>query len=171
MQGEDGAWLLHAYDAQRGLWHTEDATHATHFARCSGNLYFLNDAGEIWITGNIQDPPAGTTLEEPVPWRAEFGDFVDKNPDKKGISKIQIRLELDEGAEVQVYIQFDATGEWIKVNGALGEGAKRSYYLPIIPRRADHYRLRLDGTGGCRVYSMVREYYDGSALKSQKGRQ
>ena len=70
---------------------------------------------------------------------------------------------------MQVYIQFDATGEWIKVNGALGEGAKRSYYLPIIPRRADHYRLRLDGTGGCRVYSMVREYYDGSALKSQKG--
>ena len=171
MQGEDGAWLLHVYDAQRGLWHTEDATHATHFARCDGNLYFLNDAGEIWITGNIQDPPAGTTLEGPVPWRAEFGDFVDKNPDKKGVSKIQIRLELDEGAEVQVYIQFDTTGEWLKVNGALGEGVKRSYYLPIIPRRGDHYRLRLDGTGGCRVYSLVREYYDGSALKSQVGRQ
>ena len=171
MQGENGAWLLHVYDAQRGMWHTEDATHATHFARYDGNLYFLNDAGEIWITGNIQDPPAEAEPEGKVEWAAEFGDFTDDNPDKKGVSKIQIRLELDEGAEVQVYIQFDTTGEWLKVNGALGEGVKRSYYLPIIPRRGDHYRLRMVGTGGCRVYSVVREYYDGSALKSQRGRQ
>lgn len=171
MQGENGAWLLHVYDAQRGLWHTEDTTHATHFARYDGNLYFLNDAGEIWITGNIQDPPAEAEPEGQVEWAAEFGDFTDDNPDKKGVSKIQIRLELDEGAEVQVYIQFDTTGEWLKVNGALREGVKRSYYLPIIPRRGDHYRLRMVGTGGCRVYSMVREYYDGSALKSQRGRQ
>ena len=170
MQGENGAWLLHVYDAQRGMWHTEDATHATHFARQDGNLYMLTDQGEIWMEGNIQDPPEGVTPEGAVAWMAEFGDFTDDDPNKKGVSKIQIRLELDEGATVEVYLQFDTDGQWQRVNGALGEGVKRSYYLPIIPRRGDHYRMRLQGAGGCRIYSLVREFYSGSELKSTKGR-
>ena len=122
--------------------------------------------------------PAGTQRKR-FPWGedeqrnewAEFGDFVENSPNKKGVSKLQVRLELDEGAEVQALIQFDSDGEWRKVNGVLGEGPKRSYYLPIIPRRGDHYRLRLEGRGGCRVYSLVREYYTGSELKSKPGRQ
>lgn len=170
MAGEDGEHRLHVYDTQRGLWHTEDRTRATHFARWGGNLYFLNGKGEIWITGNIQNPPESTE-EEAVSWWAEFGDFVEDNPNKKGVSKIQIRLELDEGAEVQALIQFDSDGEWRQAGGVLREGPKRSYYLPIIPRRGDHYRLRLEGRGGCRVYSMAREYYSGSELKSKPGRQ
>lgn len=170
MRGADGAWRLHVYDAQRGLWHTEDETHATHFARQDGNLYMLTDQGEIWMEGNIQDPPEGATPEGAVAWMAEFGDFTDDDPNKKGVSKIQIRLELDEGATVEVYLQFDTDGQWQRVNGALGEGVKRSYYLPIIPRRGDHYRMRLQGAGGCRIYSLVREFYSGSELKSTKGR-
>lgn len=168
MQGEDG-WLLHVYDARRGLWHTEDETHATHFARQGGNLYMLTDQGEIWMVGNIQNPPENVAPEGDVAWMAEFGDFTDDDPNKKGVSKLQMRLELDEGAEVEVYLQFDSDGTWMKVNGALGEVSKRSYYLPIIPRRGDHYRLKLVGTGGCRVYSLVREYYSGSELKSRPG--
>ena len=198
MSGEDGEHRLYVYDTQRRLWHTEDHTQATHFARWGGNLYFLNDKGEIWW----ENPPLGSppepsasgsggertssamselspeggsegygAYEDDVPWWVEFGDFTENDPNKKGVSKIQIRLELDQGAEVRVLIQFDTDGEWRKVNGALGEGVKRSYYLPIIPHRGDHYRLRLEGVGGCRVYSLAREYYSGSELKSKPGRQ
>ena len=129
----------------------------------------LTDQGEIWMVGNIQNPPENVAPEGDVAWMAEFGDFTDDDPNKKGVSKLQMRLELDEGAEVEVYLQFDSDGTWMKVNGALGEVSKRSYYLPIIPRRGDHYRLKLVGTGGCRVYSLVREYYSGSELKSRPG--
>ena len=48
---------------------------------------------------------------------------------------------------------------------------KRSFYLPIIPRRSDHFRIRFSGTGGWRLYSLVRESYSGSELKSTRGRQ
>ena len=171
VQGEDGAWKLHVYDTQKGMWHTEDGQHITHFARHEGNLYFLNAEGEIWITGNITQPPAEAAPEGEVEWMAEFGDFTEGDPNKKGVSKLQLRLELDEGATVQCYLQFDTDGSWQRVNGALGEGVKRSYYLPIIPRRGDHYRLKLEGTGGCRIYSLAREYYSGSELKSRPGRQ
>ena len=170
MQDESGSWGLYVYDTQRGLWHKEDSSHITHFARWAGNLYMLTDQGELWIAGNAQDPPGDVQQEAPVEWFAEFADFTEEDPNKKGVSKIQIRLELEEDATVQVFIMFDSDGEWLRVNGAIGEGAKRSYYLPIVPRRSDHYRLKLVGTGGCRIFSLVREYYTGSELRSKAGR-
>ncbi len=186
MKDSEG-WKLDVYDVRRGMWHTEDETHATHFARWEGNTYFLTEEGEIWITGNTQNPPEEAEPEKSVPWEAEFGDFVEDSPDKKGISKVQIRLELEEGASATVWMLFDTTGEWLKVaelpanvyhkgissasgGEASGPHLKRSYYLPIVPRRADHYRLKLEGTGTCRVHSIAREYYRGSELRSQPGR-
>ena len=76
-----------------------------------------------------------------------------------------LRLELEDGASCQVYIQFDSDGVWRQVRQAIGEGAKRSYCLPIVPRRADHYRLKITGTGGCRIFSMAREFYVSSAVR------
>lgn len=156
------------YDAQRGLWHIEDETEIIGFCRFNGNTYFLETGGGIYLTGTILGSEGDE--EADFDWAAEFGDFTDDDPNKKGVSKLQIRLELDEGAECTVYLQFDTTGDWIQAGQALQAGVKRSYYLPIIPRRGDHYRMKIEGTGGCRIYSLAREYYDGSELKSLPGR-
>ena len=209
MQGDSHFFV---YDTLRGLWHEEDDTRAVHFAYAEGNLFFLNDRGEIWITGNIQDPPAPPEPEpeeeteaendedpeeeeqngegpeeeeamedegpaegeeeEDFSWEAEFTDFTEGDPDAKDVRKIHIRLELDEDAECSVWIQMDSDGEWYQPqDGSLKEEKKRSYYLAIIPRRADHYRLKLTGRGGCRVYSITREYSIGSPFKTLPGRQ
>jgi len=170
MKGQDGKYRLYVFDTQLATWHIEDETRVTHFARHDGNLYYLNDKGEIWITGTIQDPPEGAQEEGAVEWMAEFTDFTEEDPNKKGLSKLQLRLDLEEGATAQVWLQFDSDGQWMLVSTLEGEGSKRSYYLPIVPRRCDHYRVKLTGTGGCRIYSMVREFYSGSELKSKTGR-
>lgn len=172
MQDGEGGWHLFVYDTQRGLWHEEDETHATHFAYSDGNLYYLGSDNAIWITGNIQDAPSEAEEEDAFTWNAEFTDFTDDSPNKKGISKIQIRLELDAGASCTVKLQLDSSGTWITPQGGtLTEKKKRSNTLAIIPQRADHYRIRLEGKGGCRIYSITREYYQGSELKSSPGRQ
>ena len=50
-------------------------------------------------------------------------------------------------------------------SGGISEAEKkRSFYLPIVPRRCDHFRIRMTGSGGCRLYSLVREVYTGSEL-------
>lgn len=170
MEESSGAWGLYVYDTQKGLWHKEDESHVTHFARWAGNLYMLTQEGDLWIIGNAQDPPTDATEEDTLEWFVEFADFTDEDPNKKGVSKIQIRLELEDSATVQVWLMFDSDGQWHKVSTVIGEGIKRSYYLPITPRRSDHYRLKLTGTGTCRIFSLVREYYIGSELKSKTGR-
>ena len=170
MAGEDGRHLLYVYDTQQGMWHKEDLVQATHFASFNGNLYMLTAAGDLLVIGDIHNPPADAVEEDAVTWMAEFSDFTEEDPNKKGVSKLQIRLELEEGATVQALLQFDSDGVWRPAGKAMGEGTKRSYYLPVIPRRCDHYRLKLTGTGGCVIHSITRETYSGSEFKSTYGR-
>ena len=170
MEDENGEAWLYVYDTQRRTWHKEDQTRVTHFAMWKGNLYYLNDKGEIWITGTIQDPPQDSQEEIAFDFMVEFTDFTDDDPNKKGVEKLQLRVELDPGACMIVMIQFDSDGCWRRVKELMGHDPKRSFLLPIVPRRCDHYRIRLEGTGGCRIYSLAREYYSGSELKSKQGR-
>lgn len=170
MTGEDGETWLYVYDTQRGMWHREDQTRATHFAYWDGNLYMLNDKGEIWTVGNTAGVPDGAQEEATIPWEIEFSDFMENDPNKKGVGKLQVRLELEKDATFEVWMQFDSDGNWHLVKSLVGTAPKRSYYLPLVPRRCDHYRVRLQGTGMCRVYSVAREYYPGSEYKSTRGR-
>ena len=67
-------------------------------------------------------------------------------------------------------MRFDSDGEWKDVS-TLSATVKRSFYLPIIPRRSDHFQIKITGTGQWKLYSLVRESYSGSELKSTPGRQ
>lgn len=171
-QDAANAWHLCVYDTRRGMWHAEDETQAVGFCWLHGDTYMLDAAGKMHLIGSILG--SGGTPEADFSWRAEFSDFIDSagssryndSPNKKGVSKIQIRLELDQNATATVYLQFDSSGTWVQAGQALAAGVKRSYYLPIIPRRGDHYRLKIEGTGGCRIYSITREFYGGSELDS-----
>lgn len=171
MQDQDGGQHLFVYDMQRGLWHEEDETEVLAFAELEGVLYALERSGRILILRYGTECPESEE-ENAFTWCAEFADFTDDSPNKKGLTKMQIRLELEEGAKCTVYVQTDSSGEWIMPQGGeIEEQVKRSYTLAIIPVRADHYRIRLEGTGGCKVYSIARDTYAGSEYRSQPGRQ
>ena len=161
--GVSGAGLLYVYDARLGTWHIEDDIGAKQFAFWRGGLYALCESGEVWrvsgAPGGIPEEPEGGAA-----WYAEFADWSDGSPDRKGITKVQLRLELDEGADAKVHYMADSDGVWREVLWSFKPARKRSYYLPVIPRRADHYRIRVSGTGGCRVHSVSRERYQGSGL-------
>lgn len=165
MEEIGSGWGLYAYDTRTNLWHQEDETHATHFAKCDGQLYMLTAEGEIWLMGNVQEVPEGAEPEEDFPWMVEFADFTEDSWEKKGVGKLMIRMELEEDASVEVWIQFDC-GDWKQIWSATSEGEKRSWYLPVIPRRCDSYRVRIKGTGGARIFTMTREYFRSTPFRS-----
>ena len=169
MENSQGSYDLFVFDTRTSLWHKEDDLEAVGFG-WNTELYFLSADGKLWINGNARTVPESATSEGPVESVAEFGDFVEDDPNKKGTAKIQIRIELDAGAQVKFYMQFDSDEVWREVT-TLTATVKRSFYLPIIPRRSDHFQIKITGTGGWRLYSLVRESYSGSELKSTPGRQ
>ena len=163
-----GAHTLFVYDTQKGVWHKEDSLEAVGFG-WDTELYFLGADGRLWLNGNTRTVPEDAAPEGAVESMAEFADFTEGDANKKGTAKLQVRMELDAGASVKIEMQFDSDGEWREVT-TLSATVKRSFYLPIIPRRSDHFRIRFSGTGGWRLYSLVRESYSGSELKSRPGR-
>lgn len=152
-----GGGALFRYDTQRGLWTKESSHKICCMTAMDGVVYALDDGGQIETlnaTIGPEDP------EEAFDSFAEFGDFTDGHMNRKGVSRLQLRLEVSEGASVAIYIQYDSSGQWRKIK-SVSAGKKRSVYLPIIPRRCDHYRIKLMGYGEWKLHSMVRERYHG----------
>lgn len=153
-----GGRSLYVYDALRQVWHREDETEARAFAPgAAGSVECLTAEGVLWST----DVSGGGTAEGPVSWYAEFGDSTQRSPNKKGIGKLLLRLEAGENSSVRVLIRYDSSGVWETV-AEMTPGAKGSRYLPVVPRRCDHFRLRLTGTGPCILHSLTAETYEGS---------
>lgn len=134
MENMDGAFSLFVFDTRLNQWHKEDSLEAVGFA-WNTELYFLSADGKLWMNGNAREAPEDAVKEGPVESMAEFGDFVEGNPNKKGTGKLQIRMELDAGASVKIEMEFDSDGVWRPVD-TLTTTVKRSFYLPIIPAEA-----------------------------------
>ena len=155
MRRSDGTYHLFVYDTARGMWHKEDETQAVQFASYDGNLFFLHK-------GKIQSV-LGTDTKERVRWMAETGLLATESPDKKYIAGLDIRLSLSVSSEIDFYIEYDSSGEWEHLQTVIGNGTG-SFSVPIRPRRCDHLRLRIEGKGDAKIFSICKTMEEGSAV-------
>lgn len=142
-------------DTSTGMWHREDDPEADSFAGDYQSLYFCSGS-DIW------QPESGGA--ETISWYAETGDIGLGEPGTKYISRLVLRFRLEIGAWVDVYVSYDSTGIWEHKGHLQGGCFLRSATLPIIPKRCDHMRIRLEGTGMVRIYSMGKQYEEGSDI-------
>jgi hypothetical protein len=84
-------------------------------------------------------------------------------PDKKYISSIVVRMSLAIGSVVNFYAQYDSYGEWVSLASVTGTHL-RSFSLPIRPQRCDHFRLRIEGRGDAKIYSITKTIEQGSDI-------
>lgn len=161
MKREDGTWDFFAYDLTRRMWHLEDNTHASMFTFLSGKLIYI-DAGvnKVYIIDADKD---FIPEDMPILWSATFGEYDEYLENNKIYSKIQMRFEMEDQAELSVLISVD-DGPWELVSH-LYTDKRRSMYLPIVPRRCDKFRLKLSGKGRTKIESIVRLCRQGSGIK------
>ena len=143
---------LFVFDPRYNTWHREDDTQAVGFG-WQGKLYMATAT-------NIYAINDGT---ETISWKYETNDLYENDTNMKAVGKFLIRTELEQGASLKIEIKYDG-GEW-KTIANITAAAKTSYYLPVIPRRCDMYRLRLSGKGDVTLHSMAREAIHGSPIK------
>ncbi len=154
---EDGTenYHLFVYDAKLGLWHREDQSKVEHFCTCD-NVLYLAIGGMILIA-------TGNSGEERVRWKAETGVIGVDSPDKKRLSRISVRLSAEAGSEVQIFADYDSAGEWVCVF-SLNTATLKSVTVPIRTRRHDHLRLRIEGEGDAKIYSITKTMEQGSDI-------
>ena len=153
-QVDTDAWHFFVYDTQRGLWHREDDLQALWLCTYDDQVYCVPaDRRQILTLRGGGD-------EEQVAWVAETGDLCLELTDSKYITRLDLRLALEQDASVTVRLCYDGLDAWEDVYTLRGLGLQ-SVVLPILPRRCDHLRLRLEGTGSAKVYSITRTVEQG----------
>ena len=153
----DGNWNLLVYDTGKRMWHREDAFHVVQFTAWQGELYAIDYAGGRIVTMLGSGEPA----EQQIPWGVETGELGLSSADMKYISRVVIRLSMEAGSVVRVYGRYDLDEEWQEV-AAIRAQQLRSFSLPIRPRRCDHMKLRIEGEGPVKIYSITKTVEQGS---------
>ena len=150
-------WHLFVYDTQKALWHKEDNTRVDVFCSCRDELYFIDhyDRKIKTMFGS------GDRDVSYVEWMAETGVIGTAYPDKKYITKLNVRMSLDIGTRVFFYIQYDSSDDWQYLFTMDGT-TLRSFTVPIRPKRCDHLKLRIDGYGEAKIYSISKTLEIGS---------
>lgn len=157
MKDNEG-YHLFVYDTSKGMWHKEDDFRAVHFCSCGDELYAVNTDGKI-----VTMLGSGNQDQEDVEWMVETGELMLSSPDMKYISRLTVRMSLDIGASVEFLAQYDLSDEWIPIATMHGTSL-RSFSVPIRPRRCDHMKLRIVGTGNGKIYSITKTIEQGSEL-------
>lgn len=157
MKNASEIYNLFVYDTAKGMWHKEDDLQADCFCSCRGEMYAISNGKIITMLGS------GTQDTELVEWMAETGEIGISSPDMKYISRLTVRMSLDIGAVVNIYAQYDLDDEWVHLCELEGTSL-RSFSIPIRPRRCDHMKLRFEGEGMCKIYSITKTIEQGSEL-------
>lgn len=168
MQDEYGAWAMMVYDGRTGLWHREDETHAEYFASYDDDMFFINedDKGLYSVNGSEAYKDDAVFKEETsYEWSAVSAPIGLDSPDQKYISKIQLRIQVEEGALFRVEVQYEGemhrgSIEW-KELFRINPLYRRSYTIPLIPRRCDTMRIRISGYGKFILYSISKTIEQG----------
>lgn len=157
MADGDGQWHLFVYDRSKGLVHREDGTRALAFSRCGGELYYIDgDTNLLMCVGGTD----GETENE-INWRADTGVMGYTTTEQKYVGRFDLRMKLDAGAWAEVFVEYDSDGVWHSAGRMEGVGLN-SFMLPVRLRRCDHFRIRLQGCGGMRLYSFAKLFEKGS---------
>ena len=157
MRDSNKKWHLFVYDALKGYWHHEDDTNALQFARCNGELYYIDTVSKrlMCVSGS-----EGTT-ENTVEWMAMTGLMGYTTVEHKYISRFNLRMRLPVGSSMDIYIQYDSDGEWHHAGHINGTGTK-TFMIPVRPRRCDHFQIKMEGKGDVRIYSFAKILERGS---------
>ena len=157
MKDAMNAWHLFVYDTAKGMWHKEDNLHASAFCSCRGEMYAIDADGQNIITML----GSGEEDSDPVTWKVETGELGISSPDMKYISRLTIRMSMDLDSKAEVYGQYDMSDEWVHICTIFGTSL-RSFAIPIKPRRCDYMKLKIEGYGGMKIYSITKTIEQGS---------
>lgn len=149
MRDKDQNWNLFVFDTRKGLWHREDASNAQLFATMHGDMYCVIDGELVCVNGSGGDP------EGSFEWSATFGVYGYETEAQKYLSRFNIRAQLDADAWMKMEIMYDSDGEWVD-EGTVRCPMRRTFMIPVIPRRCDHCQIRLSGKGAATIYSIAR---------------
>lgn len=165
MKDREGKSHLFVYDQKTNIWCKEDNTDVLYFCKHGDDLYYIDVANNQMksVAGTLPYDVAEKKSEDRFDWFVESGNIGYNSPDNKYMARINVRIALEFGTNVDFYLQYDSSGEWEHKFNMSGTGT-RTYTVPVIPKRCDHFKYKLVGNGGCKMYAITKTIEQGSDI-------
>lgn len=146
---------LFVYDTVKGIWNRQDEANIIDFLIFEGGLYALeeNVIGDekrhriIGLSG-----AEGSEYEKRVDWFMVSGDIGLETDERKYINSVSFTFEADKGSDIDVFFSTDGS-EFYKVF-TFNCQSLGSHSVPLRLPRCDHFRWKLSGSGGFRLFAI-----------------
>ena len=172
MNDDSQQYRLFVYDTQKGLWHIEDETKVLYFCKNRNELFYIDAVtkklmsvcGTMPYTNSASGTPNSVNYVEPdFNWFAETGNIGYETNDRKYVTRFNVRLSMNEGSSVTFYIMYDSNNKWEEKFTYKSNGLK-TFIVPVIPRRCDHYKWKIEGKGDAKIFSITKITEQGSDI-------
>lgn len=151
---KDGARALLVYDPHKGIWCQEDDLRYQFTTWGGGIGYYIADGALHTIYGEA---------EEKIPWMIESGDLKENSLQEKYITKAMFNFHLSAGTEVNIFFKYDDDPLWER-KGTVRSSRDTTYTLPILARRCNKFRWKIEGTGPMVLLGMAVTVEGGSEI-------
>lgn len=155
---------LYAYDSAKGMWHREDTIIARSMTKAGDDMLILTgDSTILSVSGGGDELVTWMAESGIIGFTTPYGNGLARLVDRKYVSRILVRMSLVPGGQVDFFIDYDSHGSWEHIATMDGTSI-RSFSVPIRPRRCDHFRIRIEGKGEAKIYSISKTLEQGSDL-------
>lgn len=160
MLGEKGIAATYVYNVDTGLWQKQnEGSQYYGFATYNGELLCLLDEGIIaWHGKSVFTGYEFPKL--PFTWYAVTGIIGTDAPGAKYLARMIIRMWMELDATMTIYVEYDSIPEWIPLTTISGDSLK-SFSIPLSFDRCDHLRLRFEGKGETKIYTITKDIEKG----------
>ena len=146
-------YRVYVYDPQTTFW-TVESDEQFKYTVFDGNLLYADSSG------NLRHIKGGTEVFQ---WYLESGDIREQTLNNKYISKLLFNFWLASDTVVNVYIKWDDEPIW-EHKGQISSDINNTYTLPIIPKRCNKFRYRIEGRGEFKLIALGRYLEDASEV-------
>lgn len=161
---------LYVYDIKKGTWHKEyNLDQDTDLININQNLYLgKSEDKSNYLTKIIgkSTEPSWILNKQPtydIPkWYVVSGEYNGGSLYNKYINKFMFELKMDKGAKLSISFSYNDTGEWEKVYRTVNRTNKQLIKIPIIPKRCERMKYKIEGEGNVKIYTITRIVEGGS---------
>lgn len=146
---------LFVYYPEIREWIKEDDTRFLYSIYADGKLVFID------VNNRVQDIEGD--LEEKIDWYLESGNVLEGDLNTKHINKLIFDISLSKGSFVNILMKYDDDLEF-KTIYTLHAVGNKTFNIPIIPRRFNKLKYRLQGVGEMKLIGISKIIAGGSEI-------
>ncbi len=178
---DGGTGNVWQYDPSLGEWFRFD-TASYKSMTYNGTLWALDTYGVLSVLGASSADIASWRLTDEAGFTSSVifanieGTYTSASRQyygRKALSRIDLRMTLEAGVTAKVWILYDAAQndvrdvdkDWTLLSTVRAQSAQcRTVRVPVIPRRCDHFALRITTDGQWMLHSMTVMKHQGTDL-------